>query len=223
MRGPYILELGREQDVLRQFSEIGCDPQSYQIMLKKSKIIPLFLKEVKSPAANILKQQMLSLGGEAVVGRGVINHSQEYSDVLLLGTIKEYELLVGKLWQQPWGLKTLAEKIKSLLTNLGVKNCVTWEWSEHKLILGSKVKVMGILNVTPDSFSDGGKYKEPAQAIEHAWKMVEEGADIIDLGGESTRPGFMPVSSEEELKRVLPVLEKLLLEKAPRPYIFRYV
>ena len=59
---------------------------------------------------------------------------------------------------------------------------------------------MGILNVTPDSFSDGGKYKEPAQAIEHAWKMVEEGADIIDLGG-NLRPGMR--SSEEELKRVL--------------------
>ena len=99
MRGPYILELGREQDVLRQFSEIGCDPQSYQIMLKKSKIIPLFLKEVKSPAANILKQQMLSLGGEAVVGRGVINHSRNTVMFYFSGTIKEYELLV-KTWQQ---------------------------------------------------------------------------------------------------------------------------
>ena len=217
MRGPYILQLERESDVLRQFWEIGCDPQSCQIMSKKSKIIPLFLKEVKSPAANILKQQMLSLGGEAVVGRGVINYSQEYSDVLLLGTIKEYELLLEKLFQQPWGLKTLAEKLQLLLENFQGKKYVTWEWPERKLTLGDKVLVMGILNVTPDSFSDGGKYREPEQALEHAWKMVEEGADIIDLGGQSTRPGFEPVSSEEELKRVLPVLEKLLLEKIPVP------
>jgi dihydropteroate synthase len=68
---------------------------------------------------------------------------------------------------------------------------------------------MGIVNVTPDSFSDGGKYDRVEKAVEHAWRLVEEGADIIDIGGESTRPGFAEVSAEEELRRIIPVLEEL--------------
>lgn len=69
--------------------------------------------------------------------------------------------------------------------------------------------VMGILNVTPDSFSDGGKYNGMDQALKHAHQMVEEGADIIDVGGESTRPGHIQITDEEEIARVTPVIEKL--------------
>lgn len=69
--------------------------------------------------------------------------------------------------------------------------------------------IMGILNVTPDSFSDGGKYNRLSSAIDHTAQMIKDGADIIDIGGESTRPGFKPVSIEEELERVLPILEAL--------------
>src|SRR5688500_12233587 len=69
--------------------------------------------------------------------------------------------------------------------------------------------VMGVVNVTPDSFSDGGKFMEPSAAVEHALKLIEEGADIIDIGGESTRPNARPVSEDEELRRVLPVVEQL--------------
>lgn len=68
---------------------------------------------------------------------------------------------------------------------------------------------MGVLNITPDSFSDGGRFLEPSAAIEHALQMQSEGAAIIDVGGESTRPGAMPVCAEEELERVLPVIEAL--------------
>jgi dihydropteroate synthase len=68
---------------------------------------------------------------------------------------------------------------------------------------------MGVLNVTPDSFSDGGRYFDPALALEHARAMMAEGADILDIGGESSRPGAAPVGAEEELRRVMPVLEKL--------------
>jgi dihydropteroate synthase len=67
---------------------------------------------------------------------------------------------------------------------------------------------MGVVNVTPDSFSDGGRFLDPAAAIEHARQLTEEGADILDIGGESTRPGAASVSEEEELRRVIPVLEK---------------
>ena len=72
--------------------------------------------------------------------------------------------------------------------------------------------VMGILNVTPDSFSDGGKYNGMDQAMEHARQMVEDGADIIDVGGESTRPGHIMITDEEEIARVTPIIEKLKKE-----------
>jgi dihydropteroate synthase len=78
----------------------------------------------------------------------------------------------------------------------------TLEWQERPLI-------MGVLNVTPDSFSDGGRYLDPEQALDRALEMEAEGADIIDLGGESNRPGASPVSAEVELARVLPVVKRL--------------
>lgn len=78
--------------------------------------------------------------------------------------------------------------------------------------LSSRTHLMGILNVTPDSFSDGGKHFSPDQAFAHASRMVEEGADFVDVGGESTRPGSEPVSIEEELRRVIPVIERLAKE-----------
>ena len=68
---------------------------------------------------------------------------------------------------------------------------------------------MGVVNVTPDSFSDGGRFHEPHAAVHHARRLIEEGADIIDIGGESTRPGAAPVSEQQELDRVMPVLEKI--------------
>jgi len=82
-------------------------------------------------------------------------------------------------------------------------------WSRYDLDLGRKTHVMGILNVTPDSFSDGGLHFDRQTAIESGIQMVKDGADILDIGGESTRPGSVPVSLEEELKRTIPVIEEL--------------
>lgn len=82
----------------------------------------------------------------------------------------------------------------------------------YKLPLGERTLIMGVLNVTPDSFSDGGKFNETGRALEQAHRMAEEGADIIDIGGESTRPGHLPVSAEEESKRVIPIIRALLKE-----------
>ncbi|BDG62063.1 hypothetical protein caldi_31530 [Caldinitratiruptor microaerophilus] len=83
--------------------------------------------------------------------------------------------------------------------------------------LGQRTLVMGILNVTPDSFSDGGRYLDPGRACERAWQMVEEGADIVDVGGESTRPGHTPVPAEVERERVIPVVRRLVAEGLPVP------
>jgi len=77
------------------------------------------------------------------------------------------------------------------------------------MVLGEKPRIMGILNVTPDSFSDGGCYQQLEQALTQARRMLEQGADFLDIGGESTRPGFIPVSAEEEINRVLPVIRAI--------------
>ena len=84
-----------------------------------------------------------------------------------------------------------------------------WKLRDRTLSLGERTLIMGVLNVTPDSFSDGGKYQDPDRAFARAIQMEEEGADIIDIGAESTRPGAQRVSEAEELRRVVPVLKRL--------------
>lgn len=84
-----------------------------------------------------------------------------------------------------------------------------WRIARRTLALGERTLVMGVLNVTPDSFSDGGQFFAPGRAVEHAERMLAEGADIIDVGGESSRPGSEPVSAAEELRRVLPIIEQI--------------
>jgi dihydropteroate synthase len=83
------------------------------------------------------------------------------------------------------------------------------EIGHRKVRLGERTLIVGALNVTPDSFSDGGLYLDPARAIEHGLELARQGADWIDIGGESTRPGSRPISAEEELRRVLPVIQGL--------------
>ncbi|GGH39554.1 dihydropteroate synthase [Paenibacillus segetis] len=85
----------------------------------------------------------------------------------------------------------------------------TYNCGETILTLGKRTLVMGILNVTPDSFSDGGQYNDTERAVQHALQMVKDGADLIDIGGESTRPGHEPVGEQEELERVIPIVEAL--------------
>jgi dihydropteroate synthase len=82
-------------------------------------------------------------------------------------------------------------------------------WSGRELVLGDRTLVMGILNITPDSFADGGLRVDPVRAVEDGLRMLEEGAHILDVGGESTRPGAEPLPAAEELRRVLPVVERL--------------
>jgi dihydropteroate synthase len=98
------------------------------------------------------------------------------------------------------------------------RSAFEWRLRTRSLALGKRTLVMGILNVTPDSFSDGGHFYDaasaPERALAHALEMLEHGADLLDLGGESTRPGSVPLSPDQEQARVLPVLEALLKERA---------
>jgi dihydropteroate synthase len=88
-----------------------------------------------------------------------------------------------------------------------------WRLRTRSLTLGPRTLIMGILNVTPDSFSDGGQFLSPSAAVDHAFAMLEEGADILDIGGESTRPDATPITPHEEQARVLPVLRAILAER----------
>ncbi len=84
-----------------------------------------------------------------------------------------------------------------------------WKLPSRTLLLGERTLIMGVLNVTPDSFSDGGRYNDPDRAFARAIEMEEQGADIIDIGAESTRPGSARISEAEELRRLVPVLKRL--------------
>jgi len=84
-----------------------------------------------------------------------------------------------------------------------------WKLKQREIVLGDRTLLMGVLNITPDSFSDGGKYADPDRAFARAVELEEEGADILDIGAESTRPGSQRISEAEELRRLIPVLKRL--------------
>lgn len=108
----------------------------------------------------------------------------------------------------------MAENFQRLEKN-GTESSSVWKCRDIVYELGPRPLVMGILNITPDSFSDGSLFMDRSYAVEHAISMTRNGCPIIDVGGESTRPGAQPVSVEEELRRVVPVVERLILKCRP--------
>jgi dihydropteroate synthase len=155
-----------------------------------------------------MKQDMLSIGGEVAISRDAIKNKNGNTDALLMGTESQFKQFAKKLDRHHHGLRKIVREISSLLDNLAIKTRIM-KFGKYDIQLGKKTTIMGILNVTPDSFSNGGKYRSLDLAFERALKMVEEGVDIIDVGGESTRPGANPVPIEKELKRVIPVIKKI--------------
>jgi len=131
----------------------------------------------------------------------------EFIKVLLIGS--EYDLkTLAKELKEDFRKERLPVKLLEAILAYKRKN-FRITYGGKTLALGLKTHVMGVLNVTPDSFSDGGAYLDPAAALERGLQMAKEGADVIDVGGESTRPGAEPVAAEEELRRVLPVVREL--------------
>lgn len=205
-----LLDLSDPSRARQELEAVGADPAGVAKMTPKATFLALKVTGVKAPGANILKQEALSVGCDAAVGRGVINCSLERSDVLLMGTRKQVRAVIRKLKPQPFGLKKLAADLEAALDALERRHELPWRGGVLKL--WERPHVMGILNVTPDSFSDGGRFLDRGAALARAEEMIAEGADVIDVGGESTRPGSDAVTQEEELARVLPVIEHL----APR-------
>jgi dihydropteroate synthase len=184
----------------------GVDPASLPYLGPKLTHKNLLLEGVKLYAANILKQSMLSIGGDVAVHRHVISGKVELSNCVIIGDIRHYRLLIEKLKSQP-GLEHIAEiiteQIFSEVKGLELVLCGKRHyWKKLPVI-------MGILNITPDSFSDGGLYIDAEKALDHAMSMIENGAEIIDVGGESSRPGADSVDAAEEISRVVPIIQKI--------------
>ncbi len=203
-----VVKIEHFNEAVDLFNKMGVDPYGIQAMVSKTMAVNIFIPKVLCKVANILKQEMISLGGDAAVARDSVSCSVETTDVLLMGTYKQHERLVEKLAKQPFGLSAVSSNVKQIIDNMQGGN-YELKTSRRILPLGKKTIVMGILNVTPDSFSDGNLHFEHQVAIDHGLRMVDEGADIIDVGGESTRPGSKAITSRQEIARVLPVIEGL--------------
>ena len=193
----------------KALSQIGSDPRGIALMAGKAVGRALKLEAVPLKAAHILKQEMLAAGGDAAVHRDVITGNIAATDIMLMGNRRQIEHVAKKLAAQPFGLKELAIQLRQVLGNLELPEVRTLECRGKSIPLGERTLVMGIVNITPDSFSDGGKFLKLEDAINQAQLLIAEGADILDIGAESTRPGYRELSPEEEWQRLEPVLKEL--------------
>jgi len=200
------LQIDSPSAALAVLNKIMVDASGIEAMLPKMRHLNIGMEGVSCRAANVIKQEMLAVGGDAAVARGTVACSISATDVILMGTPKQLRRFAEKIARQPFGLALLAVSVARFLDNIDKQSHIL-KTARRDMMLGDKTLIMGIVNVTPDSFSDGGRYLATDQAIAHALRLVDEGADVLDFGGESSRPGALPVSPEEELARVVPVIE----------------
>ncbi len=205
---PRVLVISDQSEAAAAIAAIRSDKAGAAIMTPKAVMRVVRLSGVDWRAANILKQEMLARGGDAAIPWDAQEAQSKETDVLLLGTIRQLKTLVENLRLQPYGLKQVGKELDSALEAFG-RPPADIVWNGFSLPLSRRTCVMGILNVTPDSFSDGGRFADSTTAIERALRLAADGADIIDIGGESTRPGAAAITAEEEKQRVLPVIEAL--------------
>jgi dihydropteroate synthase len=187
------------------YRRLGVSAAGVALMRRKAVFRMLELKDLDPRAAALLKQEMLSRGGEVALSGEGYELAGGPVECLVMGSLAQYDELIPKLRSLPHGLAALADSLEAALGHAEqpLPAC------HPGLDLRRRPLVMGILNVTPDSFSDAGDFFGAEVAVAAARRMVAEGAALIDIGGESTRPGSEPVSLEEELRRVVPVVRAL--------------
>ncbi len=208
-----VLQLHDAAEIARELARTGCEPEGVGIMTRKGALLPVAVGKVPLKAAPLLKQEMLAIGADSAQHRGVASLTEPETDVVLLATPSQYARLFHKLRRQPFRLPRLAEAVEAAIANYTSRRKRTLSLADgRKLTLGDRTLVMGVVNVTPDSFSDGGRFLDPELAVRHAKQLIEEGADLLDIGGESTRPGATPLPPQVELRRVLPVVQRLRAE-----------
>jgi len=191
-------------DMVTELEKLGLPPdQSHRTAVNT---LRLHIKAEGVPAAMIARLHDVAVALEArfVTSCRAVKNS-EPQDILLSGTQRQMEQMVRILKDEPAGLSEFSQELETLLTNLH-RTRFTIPCRTQTLVVGEKTRVMGAINITPDSFSDGGLYLQPERAVDLALEMVAQGADIIDIGGESTRPGSRGVDAEEELRRIIPVI-----------------
>ena len=165
------------------------------IMAKKMELLYFFIKDLKTPAVNILKQDALSIGAELATPSGVIVCEKAFYDCLLVGTRKHIEILSQKELAQPFGLKALALELEDFLK-----------------VKKFRLKIMGIINANDDSFFEQSRFKN-SDAIAKIEEMIEQGADIIDIGAVSSRPNAPLVSEKSELERIKDICDVIKTKK----------
>jgi len=191
-----VQKLSNTINIKEYLKELGVDGGGVSILTSKAKQHIIYIKELHVGAANILKQDALSIGADLAVPRGTVIARTPTVDCILIATGRELEILSRKELAQPFGLKELAKELQKIL----------------KAKKQESTQIMGVINANDDSFFSGSRFKDK-EAIEKIEKMIEEGADIIDIGGVSSRPNAAVVSTEEELARVKPILQAIKQEK----------
>ena len=182
-------------DTKKFYENLGCDKGGIEILSKKSKLHTLYIKDLHVGAANILKQDALSIGADLAVPSGVIVARDKYVDAVLIGTTKHFEVLSRKELAQPFGLKELAKSLKDYVKEQNFKT-----------------KIMGVLNANEDSFFKNSRFDNSSASIKIE-KMIEDGANIIDIGAVSSRPGSLAVSEDVELERVKDIVQTIYKNK----------
>lgn len=181
--------------IKKEISSVGFDESYINTAIKKHLFLSIKIFDVTPSQATIIKQAALSVGCDCAVNRGVIDCSVSFSDCILSGSICQLISVAKKLEKQPFSLKNLSQTL----------------YQEIDLALKPqrKTKIMGILNLTPNSFSDGGEFVEIDRAINHAVEMIEQGANVIDIGAQSSKPKADLVSVVYEIEKVIPIITAL--------------
>ncbi len=197
-----LYRLGQSEDREAVLKKLGVESGGIAIMAKKMELLYFYIKDLRTPAANILKQDALSIGAELAVPGGVILCEETHYDCILIGTRKHMEILSRKELAQPFGLKELAQQLK---VSLQVRKFST--------------RIMGIVNANDDSFYEESRFNG-SDAVRRIEEMIEEGADIIDIGAVSSRPGAESVDASVELMRMKPVCDAVASEKLYEKALF---
>lgn len=190
-----IYKLQEQEEIKKILQKINVTKEGMKILEDKAKCNLLYIKDLKTPAANILKQDALSIGADLAVSSDTITCKKDFTDALLIANDAQLKRLCKKELAQPFGLKAVAKKIEEFL-------------STQKF----PVRLMGVLNANEDSFFSKSRF-EAKNALLRISQMIEDGADIIDIGGVSSRPGSLGVSDEEELQRVKPIIDVIYEHK----------
>jgi len=193
MRVTYIQTPKNPKELLQ---EIGVDSGAIKILSSKIQHYCIKIDALAVGGANILKQDALSIGADLAVPRGTVIASIQKVDCILIATKKHLEILSKKELSQPFGLKEVARELAKIVAIEKEKD----------------VKVMGVINANDDSFFSQSRYVGQ-NAIDKVFNMVEDGANIIDIGGVSSRPNALKVSVEDELQRVKPLIDSLYESK----------